>query len=188
MRFRLFSLPLLAVLLLAGCSRVGIDNSGVAAVSNDDTYALLAYVWDAVPAMINAKKEPFTSPFSLALADSAACSDGGQQSYTGTLAGTDSSGTGSATLSIVGTLTECVADDGTTLRTFTATDIAAAGTIAITGDAYAATSVHLTASGVTVNGTTCMGGIDVTIVATAPSSQATATGTACGRSGVVPLP
>ena len=62
------------------------------------------------------------------------------------------------------------------------------GSIAITGDAYAATSVHLTASSVTVNGTTCTGGIDEMIVATSPSSQATATGTACGRSGVVPLP
>lgn len=187
MRFRLFSLTVLAVVLFAGCSKVGIDTNG-AAVSNDDTYALLAYVWNAVPTMINAKKEPFTSPFSLALADSGACADGGQQSYTGTLAGTDSSGTGSAALSVVGTLTECVADDGTTIRTFTATGITAAGTITITGDAYAATNVRLTASGVTVNGTTCTGGIDVTIVASAPSSQATASGTACGRTGVVPLP
>jgi hypothetical protein len=88
----------------------------------------------------------------------------------------------------VGTLTECVVDDGTTIRTFTATGITAAGTITITADAYAETNVRLTASGVTVNGTTCMGGIDVTIVATAPSSQATASGTACGRTGVVPLP
>ncbi|MFI5243979.1 MAG: hypothetical protein ACHQQR_02055 [Gemmatimonadales bacterium] len=31
-------------------------------------------------------------------------------------------------------------------------------------------------------------GIDVMIVGTSPSGQPTATGTACGRSGVVPLP
>ncbi len=186
MRCRPLSLSLLAVLLFADCSKVGIDTSGV--VSNDDTYALLADVWASVSAMINAKKEPLTSPFSLALDDMGACLDGGQQSYTGTLAGTDSSGAGSATLSVAGTMTACVVDDGTTIRTFTATDIAVAGTIAITGDAYATTNARLTASGVTVNGTTCMGGIDVTIVATAPSSQATASGTACGRTGVVPLP
>jgi hypothetical protein len=188
MRYRPFSLPLLAVLLFAGCSKVGIDTSEIAAVSNDDTYAMLAFVWDGVQAAINSKKEPLTSPFTMALDYTAACADGGQRSYTGTLAGTDSSGTGSAALSLAGTLTECVADDGTTVRTFTATDIAATGTIAITGDAYAATSVHLTASTVTVNGTTCTGGIDAMIVASSPSSQPTATGTACGRSGVVPLP
>jgi hypothetical protein len=182
------SLPLLAVLLFAGCSKVGIDTSGAVAVSNDDTYAMLTFIWDGVATTINSTKEPLTSPFSLPLAFAGACPTGGQRSYTGTLAGTDSSGTGSAALSLAETLTECLVDDGTTIRTFTATDIAATGTIAITGDAYAATSVHVTASNVTVNGTTCMGGIDVTIFTPAPSLQATATGTACGRTGVVPLP
>jgi hypothetical protein len=185
---RLFSLPLLAVLLFAGCSKVGIDTTAVAAVSNDDTYAMLAFVWSGVQATVNSKREPLTSPFTLALDYTAACPDGGQRSYQGTLTGTDSSGTGSATLALTGTLTNCMADDGTTVRTFTATDIVATGTILITGDAYAATSLHLTASSVTVNGTTCAGGIDERIVATSPSSQPTATGTACGRSGVVPLP
>jgi hypothetical protein len=188
MRRRLFSLVPLAVVLFAGCSRVGIDTSVIAPVSNGDTYAFLAYVWDGVQATINSKKEPLTSPFNLAFDYTAPCPNGGQRSYTGNLAGTDSSGTGSATLSLTGTLTACIVDDGTTVRTFTATDITAAGTIAIASDAYAATNVQLTASGVTVNGTACTGGIDATIVATAPSSQPTATGTACGRSGVVPLP
>ena len=173
---RLFSLPLLAVVLFTGCSKVGIDNSAIASVSNDDTYAMLDFVWNSVQATINSKREPLTSPFTLALDYTAACPDGGQRSYQGTLAGTDSSGTGSATLSLTGSLTQCMVDDGTTVRTFTATGIAATGTIAITGDAYAATSVHLTASSVTVNGTTCTGGIDEMIVATSPSSQATATG------------
>jgi hypothetical protein len=188
MRHRLFSLPLVAVVLFTSCKRVGIDTSVIAAVSNDDTYAMLAFVWDGVQTTINSKREPLTSPFSLALNYTAGCSDGGTRSYQGTLAGTDSSGTGTATLSLVGTLTACIADDGTTLRTFAATGIVATGTIAISGDAYAATSVHLTASSVTVNGTTCAGGVDVTIIATSPSSQPTATGTACGRSGAVQLP
>jgi hypothetical protein len=188
MRRRLLSPPLLAVLLSAGCSKVGIDTSAIAAVSNDDTYAMLAYVWDGVQAAINSKKEPLTSPFTLALDYTAACPNGGQRSYQGTLAGTDSIGTGSATVSMTGTLTECVVDDGTTIRTFAATGIAATGTIAITADTYAATSLHLTASSVTVNGTTCTGGIDVVVTAASPSSQPTATGVACGRSGSVTLP
>lgn len=188
MRCRLLAVSLLTILPFSGCKKVGIDTSVIATVSNDDTYAMLAYVWNGVVASINSKKEPLTSPFNLAIAYSAQCPNGGLRAYQGTLAGTDSAGTGSATLSLTGTLTACMVDDGTTIRTFTASGLAANGTIAITGDAYAATSVHLTATTVTVNGTTCTGGIDVTIAATSPSSQPTVTGTACGRSGVVPLP
>lgn len=188
MRLRLFSLPLLAVLPFSGCTKVGIDTNDIAAVSNDDSYAMLAFVWSSVVTTINSKKEPLTSPFNLALDYTGACPNGGQRSFQGTLAGTDSSGTGKATLSLAGTLTACMVDGGTTVRTFTASGIAASGTIAITGDAYAATSVHLTATSATVNGTACAGGIDETIVAASPTSKPTATGTVCGRSGVVPLP
>jgi len=188
MRRLIFSLPLLAVLPFSGCKRVGIDASDIASVSNDDTYAMLAFVWDGVQAAVNSKKEPQTSPFNLALSYSAGCPNGGQRSYQGTLAGTDSSGTGTATLSLTGTLTACVVDDGATARTFNATGVAATGTIAIAGDAYAATNVHLTASSVTVNGTICTGGVDLLVAAASPSSQPTVTGTACGRSGVVQLP
>ena len=188
MRRRLYSLLLLAILPCTGCKKVGIDASDIAAVSNDDTYAMLAFVWNGVQATVNSKKEPLTSPFNLALSYSAACPNGGQRSYQGTLAGTDSAGTGSATLTLTGSLSACMVDDGTTLRTFVVSGMAVTGTIAITGDAYAATTAHLTASAVTVNGTVCEGGIDIAIVASSPSSQPTATGTACGRSGVVPLP
>jgi hypothetical protein len=188
MRRRVLLPLLLAVLLFPGCSKVGIDTSVIAAVGNDDVYALLSYVWSGVVQPINAKKEPLTSPFTVTLDYTAACSSGGQRAFQGTLTGTDSSGTGSATLSLTGTLTQCMVDDGTTIRTFTASGVSATGTIKIASDAYAATSVHLTASSVTVNGTVCAGGIDETIVAASPTSQPTATGTACGRTGTVPLP
>jgi hypothetical protein len=194
MHRRQFSLPLVAIVLFTGCTKVGIDTSVIAAVSNDDTYAMLAYVWNGVAATINSKKEPLTSPFSLALSYTATCPGGGTRAYQGTLAGTDSSGTGGATLSLTGSLTACVVYDGTvvynssTMRTFTVTGIVTTGTIAIVSDAYATTSVHVTATSANVNGTVCAGGIDVTIVASSPSSQPTATGTVCGRSGVVPLP
>lgn len=188
MRQRQLALFLLVPLTLGGCKRVGIDTTDIAAVSNDDTYAMLSYVWDGVRSAINSKKEPLTSPFNLAIDFSGACPSGGQRAFQGTLAGTDSAGTGSATLTLTGTLTACMVDDGTTIRTFAASGISATGTIAISGDTYAATSVHLTATTVTVNATACDGGIDETIAASSPSSQPTATGTACGRTGVVPLP
>ncbi len=188
MRHRLFSLSLLAVIPFTGCTKVGIDTSMIASVSNDDAYAMLSFVWSGVASAINSKKEPLTSPFSLALAYSAGCPNGGQRSYQGTLAGTSSSGTGSGTLTLTGSLTACVVNSGTTTRTFIVSNIAVTGTIAITTDAYGATSLHLTATNVTVNGTVCEGGIDELITATSPSSQPTATGTACGRSGTVPLP
>ena len=188
MRCRSSSPLWLAVLLLAGCSKVGIDTSAIASVSNDDTYAMLDDVWNGVQATIASKKEPTTSLFSLALDYSLACTSGGTRSYQGTLAGTDTAGTGNATLSLTASLTQCGFDDITTIRTITASGVVVTGTITIAADAYAATNLHMTASSVTVNGTTCTGGFDVMIVGTSPSTQPTATGTACGRSGVVPLP
>jgi hypothetical protein len=188
MRCRSSSHLWLAAILLAGCSKVGIDSSVIASVSNDDTYAMLDYVWSGVQETIASKKEPLTSPFNLALSYSLACPSSGQRLYQGTLAGTNTSGTGSATLSLTATLTQCAFDDRITIRTITASGIVVTGTIAIANDTYAATNLHMTASSVTVNGTTCTGGIDVMIVGTSPSGQPTATGTACGRSGVVPLP
>ena len=178
----------LAVLFAAGCSKVGIDTASIASVSNDDTYAMLDFVWSGVRATITSKKEPLTSPFNLALSYSLDCPSSGQRSYQGTLVGTNTSGTGSATLSLTATLTQCAFDDRITIRTITASGVVVTGTIAIANDTYAATNLHMTASSVTVNGTMCTGGIDVIIVGTSPASQPTASGSACGRSGVVPLP
>ena len=182
------SILCLTAVLLAACSHVGIDSSQVPALSNDDTYATLGYLWGVARTAITSQKEPLTSPFSLPLVFSGTCPSGGQRAYQGTLAGTDSSGTGSATLTMTATLTLCAFDDGITIRKITATGVSVSGTIAISGDTYGATNVHLTAANVTVNGTTCTGGMEMIVVASAPLNQATATGTACGRSGAVPLP
>src|SRR5579872_1376358 len=96
MRSHKLSLTLAALLLYTGCSRVGIDTSAIAAVGNDDTYAMLSFVWSSVATTINAKKEPLTSPFSLQLNYASPCPNGGTQAFQGSLIGTDSAGTGSA--------------------------------------------------------------------------------------------
>ena len=117
-----------------------------------------------------------------------ACPSGGQRSYQGTLAGTFANGTGSATVAITGSMSKCMFNTNTTSRSITAASIILTGTIAITNDAYGAMNLHLVATGVTVNDVVCTGGMDMTLTGTTPSSQPVATGTACGRSGAVPLP
>jgi hypothetical protein len=184
-----FTRTLLSVTLaLAACSTVGGIDSADTGVSNDDTYAMLDGIWSGARATINAKKDPLTVTFNLPLSYNVACDAGGQRSYQGTLAGTDSSGSGSATLSMTATLTNCGFDNKVKITTITATGVLVTGTITITNDAYAATNLRMKGTNVTVNGVVCTGGVDVAIVATAPSAQVTSTGTACGRAGSVPLP
>jgi hypothetical protein len=178
----------ISTVLLLGCARASIDSSQVAAVSNDDTYAMLDHIWAGVRTTITSAKEPQTSPFTLTLSGSPVCPGGGQQTYQGTLTGTNTNGAGTANLSLTATLTKCVFDDLVATRTITTPSVTVTGTIAIANDAYGLTNLHMTSPGATLNGTTCEGGIDMTITAASPTSQPTATGTACGRSGTVPLP
>ena len=186
---RLLPATLVVAVLLGACNRVGgIDYSQIAAVSNNDTYATVADIWAGAQAAITARLEPLTGTFTLALNYAVVCPSGGQRSYQGTLTGTNTNGTGSAALALTGSLTKCAFGDTFKTTTITASGVTITGTIAITNDAYAATSVHLVATGVTVNDVVCAGGIDMTLTALAPSSQATAAGTACGRTGSVPLP
>jgi hypothetical protein len=176
-------------LSLAGCSGVGgIDNTPSNTLGNDETYAALALIWDGTREAITSKKEPADPTFTLPLSYALVCPSSGQRSYQGTLTGTNNAGTGSATLAMTASLTNCAVDDKVNITTVTASGVTISGTIAIANDAYAATNLHLTSTNVTVNGKACTGGIDVTIVGSAPNAQPTSTGTACGRSGSVPLP
>ena len=175
--------------VVTACNTVGgIDNNQISTVSNDDTYATLSGMWAGAQAAINAKREPLTGTFTLPLTYTLACPAGGARSYQGTLTGTNTAGTGSATLAMTATLTNCAFDDKVRITTVTAMSVALTGTIQIRSDAYSTIALRMVASGVTVNTLTCTGGIDVTLSAPTPSSQPVATGTSCGRTGAVPLP
>ena len=186
-RFRQSTCVLLAVMLGSGCAG-GIDESLNSPISNNDTYAVLGYLWSGAREAILRQREPSTDVFNLALSYGLPCTRGGSGAYAGTLAGTKAAGSGSATLAATGVLAACQLDDITTVRTVTAPNVTVTGTVAIVGDAWSTITIHMVASAVTINGVTCPGGVDVTISGTSPSSQPTSTGTACGRTGSVPLP
>jgi hypothetical protein len=172
---------------LAACSGVGgIDPN--ASISNDDTYATLGYLWAGARAAIEAKREPSTDTFNLQLTYQYPCARGGQGAYQGTLAGRKTGGTGNATLALTAALTACQFDDNVKITTITASGVTVSGTIGIANDAWAALSVQMVATSVTINGKTCPGGVDVMITGTTPFAQAVSTGTACGRTGAVALP
>jgi hypothetical protein len=177
----------LVALLGVGCAG-GIDESLTSPISNNDTYALLGYLWGGARDAIQREREPSTNAFSLALNYALPCTRGGSGSYAGTLAGTKAAGTGTATLSATGMLAACQFDDITTVRAVTAPNVTVTGTVAIAGDTWSTITVHLVATAVTINGVVCPGGVDVTITGSSLSSQPTSTGTACGRTGAVPLP
>ena len=166
----------------------GIDESLTSPISNNDTYAVLGYLWGGARSAILREREPATDSFALALSYALPCTRGGSGSYQGTLSGSKAAGTGSGALAVTGTLADCQFDDITTVRVVTAPNVTVTGTVAIAGDTWAAINVHMVASAVTINGVTCPGGVDVTITGTSPSSQPTSTGTACGRTGAVSLP
>lgn len=175
-------------LLLAGCGVGGIDTTAVAPISNDDTYATLGYLWSGVRAAIERQREPSTNTFSLPLSYQVACAGGGSGSYQGTLAGTRTSGAGTANLNITATLANCRFADTRAVTTITANGVSVTGTIAIVNDAWDAINLHMIATAVTVNGVSCPGGIDVMLTGTSPSARPVSTGTACGRTGAVALP
>ena len=89
---------------------------------------------------------------------------------------------------MTGTLTECRFDDRTTITTISASGFTITGSIAIANDTYGAISIKMIASNVTVNGVTCPGGINVMLTGASPSAPPISTGTACARTGAVPLP
>ena len=174
---------------LFSCSSVGgIDNSLSSPISNNDTFATIGYLWGGVRSAIQAKREPSTNTFSLPLTYQVPCSRGGQGSYQGTLAGSKNAGSGTATLAVTATITDCQYDDNVRITTVTSPLVTLSGTIALQNDTWSTVNVRLVASSVTVNGVTCPGGVDVTITGSAPSAQVVSTGTACGRTGAVPLP
>lgn len=178
-----------AILLLASCGVGGIDSSGVAPISNDDTYALLGYLWSGVQSSIEREREPSTDTFSLALTYQLPCTRGGSGSYHGTLAGTKANGAGTANLNVTATLIECQFDDNArTITRISASGVVVSGTVAVESDSWGAINVHMLASTVTVNGVVCPGGVDVVLTGTAPSARPVSTGTACGRTGAVALP
>lgn len=177
-----------AALLLAACGVGGIDTTGVAPISNDDTYATLGYLWSGVRSAIERQREPSTDTFSLPLSFQVACAGGGSGSYQGTLAGTRANGAGTANLNVTATLTDCRFSDTRAVTTITASGVAVTGTIAIVNDAWDAINLHMIATTVTVNGVSCPGGIDVMLTGTSPSARPVSTGTACGRTGAVALP
>jgi hypothetical protein len=182
-------ITLALALSLAGCSGVGgIDNTPTNSLGNDETYAALSLIWSGTREAITSKKEPVDQTFALSLNYALVCPSSGQRAYQGTLSGTNNAGTGSATLAMTASLTNCAVDDKVKITTVTASGVTISGTIAIANDTYAATNLRLTSANVTVNGKACPGGIDVAIVASAPAAQSTSTGTACGRTGSVPLP
>lgn len=176
----------LATLLGPGCAG-GIDESLNSPISNNDTYALLGYLWSGAREAILREREPSTNAFTLALSYALPCPRGGSGSYRGTLSGNKSAGTGSATLAVTGVLDACQFDEITTVRVVTAPNVTVTGTVAVAGDTWSTITLHLVASSVTINGVACPGGVDVTLSGTSPSSQTTSTGTACGRTGAVPL-
>ena len=174
---------------LLSCSSVGgIDNSLTSPISNDDTFATIGYLWAGARSAIQAKREPSTNTFSLPLTYQVPCTRGGQGSYQGSLAGSKSAGTGTATLAMTATITACQYDDNIRITTISAPLVTLSGPIAVQNDMWSTVNVRLVASSVTVNGVTCPGGVDVTITGTAPSAQVVSTGTACGRTGAVQLP
>ncbi len=174
---------------LLSCSSIGgIDNSLTSPISNDDTFATIGYLWAGAQSAIQAKREPSTNTFSLPLSYQVPCTRGGQGSYQGTLSGSKSAGTGTATLAVTAVIAACQYDDKIRIITISAPLVTLSGTIAIQNDVLSTVNVRLVASAVTVNGVTCPGGVDVTITGTAPSAQVVSTGTACGRTGAVPLP
>lgn len=178
----------MAMMLLGSACVGGIDESLNSPISNNDTYAVLGYLWGGARSAILREREPSTNAFNLALSYALPCTRGGSGSYRGSLVGTKTAGTGSGTLAVVGTLVDCQFDDITSVRVVAAPTVTVAGTVAITGDTWGAVSVRLVASAVTINGVACPGGVDVMITGTSPSAQATSTGTACGRVGAVILP
>lgn len=176
-------------LSLSACKRVGgIDSSLVSPISNDDAIALLGYLWRGAQSAIAKEREPSISPFSLTLSYSLPCTRGGSGSYQGTLAGSKSAGTGSATLAVTGTLSGCQFDNTVSVTAVSATSVSVTGTIAVANDTWATINLHMVANGVTMNGVACPGGVDVVLSGTAPSGQVTSTGTACNLTGAVPVP
>ena len=166
----------------------GIDESLNSPISNNDAYATIGYLWGGVRDAIGREREPSTNTFNLALSYGLSCTRGGSGTYNGSLAGTKASGTGSAQLAVTGVLSNCQFDEITSVRIVAAPTITASGSVAIAGDAWSTINIHLVASTVTINGVSCPGGIDVIITGASPSSQATSTGSACGRTGAVALP
>lgn len=175
-------------LVLTGCGAGGIDTSLSSPISNNDTYATIGYLWSGARSAILNKREPSTDTFNLPLSFQLPCTRGGSGSFQGTISGTKTAGRGTATLAMTATLSACQFDDITVVRTVSASGVTVNGSIAIVNDTWDAINVHMNAPVVTVNGIACPGGIDVTITGTAPSAQPVSTGTACGRTGAVPLP
>lgn len=173
---------------MSGCVG-GIDTTGVSPISNDDTFALLGYLWGGARTAIQREREPSVGNFNLALSYQLPCPRGGQGTYQGTLTGTKSAaGTGSGTLALTGTLTACQFDDRGVITTISASGLIVTGTVAIATDTWGAIDIRMIAPTVTVNGTACPGGVDVTLTGTSPAAQPVSTGTACGRTGAVALP
>ena len=174
--------------VLGACSVGGIDPSSVSPISNDEAYATLGYLWGGARTSIEGKREPSTDTFTLQLSYKVPCALGGEGAYQGTLAGTKTGGTGSATLALTASLTVCQFDDGVTITTLSASGVTVTGSIGIANDLWGIINLRMVATSVTVNGKTCPGGVDVTITGTSPSAQTSSSGTACGRTGDVELP
>ena len=173
---------------LVGCGAAGIDTTLSSPISNNDAYATIGYLLSGARSAILNKREPSTDSFLLPLRFHLPCTRGGSGSFKGTISGTKTAGRGTATVAMTATLSACQFDDISVVRTVSASGVTVSGSVAILNDTWDATNIHLVAQSVTVNGITCPGGIDVTITGTAPSAQPVSTGTACGRTGAVPLP
>lgn len=174
---------------MAGCGGAGtIDQTSVSPISNEATFATLGYLWDGVRSAIVAKREPAVGPFNLVLHYEPPCSRGGSGSYKGSVTGTKTSTGGTGTLSMTATISACQYDDNVVITTITASDLTATGTIAIVNDTWGNIDIHMVATNVTVNGVVCPGGVDVHLTGLTPSTPPISTGTACGRTGAVPLP
>jgi hypothetical protein len=178
---------MLAPMLAGGCVG-GIDESLTSPITNNDAYATIGYLWNGARDAIVREREPSTNTFTIALNYGLPCTRGGSGTYRGTLAGTKASGIGSAQLAVTGVLSSCQFDEITSVRVVAAPAIAVSGSVAIAGDTWSTINVRLVASTVTINGVSCPGGVDVVITGASLSSQATSTGTACGRTGAVALP
>ncbi|MEO5816041.1 MAG: hypothetical protein ABIT20_12255 [Gemmatimonadaceae bacterium] len=177
-----------ATLVVTSCGAGGIDTTVGSPISNNDTYATIGYLWSGARSAILNKREPSTDSFSLPLSYQLPCTRGGSGSFQGTLSGTKAVGRGTATLALTASLSACQFDDITVVRTVSASGVALSGSVGIVNDTWDAISIHMVAPTVTVNGVSCPGGIDVMITGTSPSAQPISTGTACGRTGAVPLP
>ena len=174
---------------MAACSRVGgIDASNVSPISNDDTYATLGYLWSGAQGAIDREREPSASPFTLTLNYQLPCTRGGSGSYQGTLSGTQSGGTGNASLAVTGALAACQFDNTVSVTTISSSGVTVTGTIAMSAGTWGTVNLHMVAPSVTVNGVACPGGVDVTLTGPSLSAQLTSSGTACGRTGDVLLP